>query len=76
PQVKLLPGSNVNYATGGLSNPHNYWMPFIQAHMEHNDAKETAFRGDLAYDFDEGSWLDSLKVGVRYADRSQTVRYS
>ena len=76
PQVKLLPGSNVNYATGGLSNPHNYWMPFIQAHMEHNDAKETAFRGDVAYDFDEGSWLDSLKVGVRYADRSQTVRYS
>ena len=76
PAVKLLPGSNVNYATGGLSNPHNYWMPFIQAHMEDNDAKETAFRGDAEYDFNEGSWLDSLKVGVRHADRSQTVRYS
>jgi TonB-dependent receptor len=76
PEVTLLPGSNVNYATGGLSNPHNYWLPFIQAHMEDNDADATALRGDLEYDFDEGGWLDSLKVGVRYSDRSQTVRYS
>jgi TonB-dependent receptor len=76
PEVKLLPGSNVNYATGGLANPHNYWIPFIQGHVEDNDADEWAFRGDLQYDFDKGGWLDSLKVGVRYADRSQTVRYS
>lgn len=76
PEVKLLPGSNVNYASGGLSNPHNYWIPFIQGHVEDNDADEWAFKGDLQYDFDKGSWLDSLKVGVRYADRNQTVRYS
>jgi TonB-dependent receptor len=76
PQVTLLPGSNVNYATGGLANPHNYWIPFIQGHVEDNDAHENAFRGDLKYDFAHGSWLDSLKVGVRYADRHQTVRYS
>ncbi|MES2443428.1 MAG: TonB-dependent receptor [Pseudomonadota bacterium] len=76
PQVALLPGSNVNYAAGGLANPHNYWIPFIQAHQEHNNAHETALRGDLEYEFAEGGWLDSLKVGVRYADRSQTVRYS
>lgn len=75
PEVKLLPGSNVNYAAGGLSNPHNYWLPFIQAHQEHNDAHEWAFRGDLQYDLGDG-WLDSLKVGVRYSDRNQTVRYS
>ncbi len=76
PQVKLLPGSNVNYAAGGLANPHNYWLPFIQGHVEDNDADEWAFRGDLQYDFNKGGWLDSLKVGVRYADRSQTIRYS
>jgi TonB-dependent receptor len=76
PQVTLLPGTNVNYATGGLSNPHNYWIPFIQGHVEDNDAHENAFRGDLKYDFSHESWLDSLKVGVRYADRHQTVRYS
>ena len=76
PQVKLLPGSNVNYAAGGLTNPHNYWIPFIQGHVEDNDADEFAIRGDVQYDFEKGGWLDSLKVGVRYADRSQTVRYS
>jgi TonB-dependent receptor len=76
PEVTLLPGSNVNYANGGLANPHNYWIPFIQGHVEDNDAHENAIRGDLKFDFDQSSWLDSLKVGVRYADRHQTVRYS
>ena len=76
PQVKLLPGTNVNYAAGGLSNPHNYWIPFIQAHEEHDNAKEDAIRGDLSFDFGDGGWFNSLNVGVRYADRSQQVRYS
>ncbi|WP_457311799.1 TonB-dependent receptor [Sphingomonas sp. UYAg733] len=76
PTVNLLPGSNVNYAPGGLANPHNYWLPFIQGHLEDNDADEFALRGDVEYEFADGGWLNSLKVGVRYADRSQTVRYS
>ncbi|WP_260600048.1 TonB-dependent receptor [Sphingomonas endolithica] len=76
PQVTLLPGSNVNYAAGGLSNPHNYWIPFIQGHVEDNDGKEFALRGDAEYEFEDGGWLDSLKVGARYANRRQTVRYS
>jgi TonB-dependent receptor len=76
PVVKLLPGSNVNYATGGLANPHNYWIPFIQGHVEDNDAKEFALKADGEYDFGDSGWLDSLKVGVRFADRKQTVRYS
>src|SRR3984885_8364480 len=76
PQVQLLPGSNVNYAPGGLANPHNYWIPFIQGHEEDDGGIESAFRADLKYDFDKGGWVDSLKAGVRHADRSQTVRYS
>jgi TonB-dependent receptor len=77
PEVTLQPGSNVNYANGGLANPHNYWIPFIQGHREDDNAKELALRFDAQYDFDNaGGWLDSLKVGVRYADRKQTVRYS
>ena len=76
PQITLLPGSNVNYAAGGLSNPHNYWIPFIQGHAERNNADETALKADLKYDFAQGGFLDSLQVGVRWADRHQTVRYS
>lgn len=76
PQVKLLPGSNVNYAAGGLSNPHNYFIPFIQGHVEDNEGNEFAARGDISYKFDDGSWFDKVSVGVRFSDREQTVRYS
>ncbi len=76
PHIRLLPGSNVNYAQGGLANPHNYYIPFIQDHWEDNDADETAARADLEYDIADTGWLDSLKVGVRHADREQKVRYS
>jgi TonB-dependent receptor len=76
PQVQYQPGSNVNYAAGGLSNPHNYWIPFIQGHEELDGGRESAFAMDAKYDISEGGWLDSLKAGVRYSDRNQTVRYS
>lgn len=76
PQITLLPGTNNNYADGGLANPHNYWIPFIQGHLEDNDAEELALKLDAEYDFDGSDWLDSLKVGVRYSDRDQNVRYS
>lgn len=76
PQIVYLPGSNVNYATGGLANAHNYWIPFIQGHVEDNDANAVALRGDLEYEFGGDGWFDSIKGGVRYADRKQNVRYS
>jgi TonB-dependent receptor len=76
PIVALSPAPNVNYASGFLSNPHNYWMQFIQDHWEDNDADEKAARADVEYDLGSGGWLSSLKAGVRFADREQKVRYS
>jgi len=76
PMIKLLPGDNVNYAPGFLANPHNWFVPYIQDHYEDNKATEDAARADLEYKFNNSSWLDTLKVGVRYADRKQKVRYS
>ena len=76
PQIRLLPGSNINYAPGDLSNPHNYYVPFIQDHWEDNDADETAARADFELNIADTGWLDALKVGVRHADREQKVRYS
>ena len=76
PRVALSPGPNTNYADGFLSNPHNYWMQFIQDHWEDNDADELAARADVEYDLGSGGWLSSLKAGVRFADREQKVRYS
>ena len=76
PKVALSEAPNVNYAAGFLANPHNYWMQFIQDHWEHNDADEKAARADVEYDLGSGGWLNSLKAGVRFADREQKVRYS
>ncbi len=75
PRIELLPGSNVNYAPGFLANPHNYYIPFVQDHLEDNEARETALRGDLEYRIGR-TWLDSLKFGARHASRKQRVRYS
>lgn len=44
-------------------------------HIEDSDGNELALRADVEYDLGS-SWFDSLRVGVRYADRQQTVRYS
>jgi TonB-dependent receptor len=76
PQITLLPNANTNYAAGGFSNPTNYFIPFIQGHEENDGGRESAFAADAKYDIDEGGWLDSLKAGVRYSDRNQTIRYS
>lgn len=75
PTITLLPGDNVNYAPGFLTNAHNYYSAFVQDHKERNNAQEVALRGDAQYDIDNG-WLSYIKVGVRYANRKQVVRYS
>ncbi len=75
PTIKLLPGTNVNYAPGFLTNPHNYYSAFIQDHFEDNRAQEVALRGDVSYDINNG-WLSFVKAGVRYTNRKQNVRYS
>jgi TonB-dependent receptor len=76
PRITLLPGSNVNYAPGFLTNPHNYYIPFIQDHYEDNDASALAARLDFEYDLGSESWLDSFQFGARHADREQKLRYS
>jgi iron complex outermembrane receptor protein len=75
PRMTLLTPTNINQSPGGLSNPNNYRYNHAMDHLEDSDGDETAFRADAQYMF-ESDWLDSLKVGVRYSDREQTVRYS
>ncbi|WP_183818502.1 TonB-dependent receptor [Parvularcula dongshanensis] len=76
PQAEFRPGTNINYSDGGLTNPANYYVKHIMDHVEDSEGDELALRGDAEYDFDNSGWLNSLKVGVRYADRNQTVRWS
>jgi TonB-dependent receptor len=52
-----------------------FWRAAMD-HIEHSVGNEWAFRGDTQYNFDDGSFLKHVKVGARYADRDQKVRYS
>ncbi|GGZ36009.1 TonB-dependent receptor [Asticcacaulis endophyticus] len=65
---------NINLSPGGLNNANNYSYYSVTEHTEDSEGTELALRADAEYDFD-GTWLDSIKVGVRYADRDQTVRW-
>ncbi|QNO27347.1 TonB-dependent receptor [Sphingopyxis sp. OPL5] len=65
---------NINLSAGGLTNPNNYFFYSVTDHTEDSDGKEIALKADLEYEVDSG-WLSAIKVGARYADRDQTVRW-
>lgn len=76
PRLEFDPtaAANINLSPGGVTNPNNYHYYAVTDHTEDSDGQEVALRADLEYDFDS-DWLGSLKVGARYADRDQTVRW-
>ncbi|KQS54402.1 hypothetical protein ASG17_12285 [Brevundimonas sp. Leaf363] len=75
PRVTLSEPTNVNLDEGGTATASNYWINSLMDHIEDSEGDELALRADLAYDFGT-DWLDSIRFGVRYADRDQTVRWS
>ncbi|MBN1377830.1 MAG: TonB-dependent receptor [Gammaproteobacteria bacterium] len=52
-----------------LANPDNYYAAFTMDHEEDNTAEQLAVRADAEYTFSETPGLNSLKFGVRFADR-------
>lgn len=75
PVMTFSAPTNINQSSGGLSNANNYRYNHAMDHREDSEGDEVALRADLEYDIDT-NWLDSLRVGVRYADRDQSVKYS
>jgi TonB-dependent receptor len=77
PSLTFLPGTNAasQDATTYFQDPANYFWRSAMDHIEQSSGHEDAFKGDAEYTLDEG-WLNSIKVGVRYADREQDVRYT
>lgn len=75
PKMILSAPTNINQSPGGLSNANNYRYNHVMDHREDSEGDELALRADAEYDIGT-TWMDSVKVGVRYADREQTVRYS
>src|SRR3546814_17842904 len=55
-------------------NPNfSFWRAAMD-HIEHSVGNVWSFRGDTQYNFDEGSFLKTDKVGRRYAVRDQKSR--
>ncbi|MDB5672339.1 MAG: TonB-dependent receptor [Alphaproteobacteria bacterium] len=75
PRMTFSTPTNINQSAGALTNPDNYRYNHAMDHVEDDKGTEWAFRADANYRF-ETPWLDSLKVGLRYSDRDQDVRYS
>ena len=59
-----------------FGNPENYGYTAIQPTRLRNDADGDSIRGDLIWDFDEGSFLDSVSGGVRYSKKTAINRES
>ncbi|RFB04306.1 TonB-dependent receptor [Parvularcula marina] len=58
------------------ADPYNSFWRAAMDHFEDSEGTENAFRGDAQYNFEDAGWLQSARVGVRWAERDQTTRFS
>jgi len=69
-------------ALGGATEAQYFTDPRFQFwraamdHAEDSTGTQYAFKGDLEYKFDDDAFIRRVKVGARYQDREQTVRYT
>jgi TonB-dependent receptor len=74
PRATFSAPYSINQSTGGLSNPNNYRYNHAMDHLEDSHGEQWTGRFDAEYDIGS-DWLDSIKIGARYADRDQDVRW-
>ena len=72
PNSALVNATDAQY----FANPNVQFWRAAMDHIEDSTGHEVAVRADLAYKFEDGSFLNKIKFGARYADRDQTVRYT
>ena len=57
-----------------MANPNNVFSAWAMDYHNDNDAHVWAYRADAEYTFDNSSWLDKVRFGVRYEDLNSTTR--
>lgn len=57
-----------------FSDTNSYWWRSAMDHYERSDGESLALRLDATYDIEDFGIMKSIKSGVRYANRQQTVR--
>jgi iron complex outermembrane recepter protein len=76
PRLELMDPINVNQSPGGFANPNNYYIRHIMDHVEDSEGQQLAFRTDFEFDIDTSDWIKSVKVGARFAERDQDIRWT
>jgi iron complex outermembrane receptor protein len=75
PKFSFSAPTGYGFTAGGFQDPQNYYHEWTMEHIEDSDGTELAARIDADFKLDKG-WLDTLRVGVRSADRDQHVNWS
>jgi iron complex outermembrane receptor protein len=75
PKFSVTPARGWGMTAGGFADPQNYFHEWTMEHAENSTGKEYAGRIDADIKIDNG-WLDSLRVGVRRAERDQDINWS
>ena len=73
--VAFHPPTNIAQSPGGLANPNNYYISSLADNVQDSKGHELALRTDGEWDIPNG-WVDTLKFGLRFADRDQKVQNS
>ncbi|MFL6578252.1 MAG: TonB-dependent receptor [Povalibacter sp.] len=75
PKIEFRAPTGFGFTEGGFADPRNYYHEWTMEHVEQSEGEEWAGRIDADIDIHSG-WLDSLRVGLRRAEREQNVNYS
>lgn len=65
-----------NPPNNSFSNPYNSFWRSAMDHAEDSEGEEEAIRFDVDFTPENTGWLESVRVGVRWAERDQTTRFS
>ncbi len=76
PRFEFRRPTGYGFTAGGYADPQNYFHEWQMEHAEDSSGKETAIRLDADIKLSEDGWADSLRVGVRRAEREQNVNWS
>jgi TonB-dependent receptor len=64
------------FTAGGFADPQNWFHEWEMEHAEDSSGEELAYRLDADFKLSDSGWADSLRVGVRRAERDQNVNWS
>ncbi len=64
------------FTAGGYADPQNWYKEWLMEHAEDSSGEELALRLDADIKLSEDGWADSLRIGVRRAERDQDVNWS